>query len=85
LPILSWRRSVDMAGPFRRRRPSQSSEIVCVSKLTDILDRFNRKERNLLIRDALGHSSGEALSLNDDFLKRTGAALSGLEIPKDAW
>jgi hypothetical protein len=56
-----------------------------VSELTDILDRFNRKERNLLIRDALGHSSGEALTLNDAFRNRIGTALGGLEIPKDAW
>jgi hypothetical protein len=56
-----------------------------MSELTDILDRFNRKERNLLIRDALGHSSSEALSLNDRFLGRIGAALGGLEIPKNAW
>ncbi len=85
LPILSWRRSIGMAGPFRPRRPNQSPEGVCVSELTDILDRFNRKERNLLIRDALGHSPSEALSLNDTFRNRIGAALGGIEIPKDAW
>jgi len=56
-----------------------------VNELTNILDRFNRKERNLLIRDALGHSPGKALSLNDDFRERLGGALGDLEIPKDAW
>jgi hypothetical protein len=63
----------------------QSSEVMCVSELTDILDRFNRKERNLLIRDALGHPPSQALLMNDDFQERIGAALGGLEIPKDAW
>ena len=85
LPILSWRRFIGVAGPFRRRGAKQSPEVVCVSELTDILDRFNRKERNLLIRDALGHSSSDALSLNDGFRERIGTALGGLEIPKDAW
>jgi hypothetical protein len=56
-----------------------------VSELTDILDQFNRKERNLLIRDALGHSSSQALSLDEAFRNRIGAALGGLQIPKDAW
>lgn len=56
-----------------------------MSELTDILDRFNRKERNLLIRDALGHSLDKPLLLNDDFRQRIGTALGGLEIPKDAW
>lgn len=55
-----------------------------MSELTDILDRFNRKERNLLIRDASEHSSSKALLLNDSFRKRIGAAL-GFEIPDDAW
>jgi hypothetical protein len=85
LSNLSWRRHIGMAGPFRRRSPYQSSEAVYVSELTDILDRFNRKERNLLIRNALGHSPSEALSLNGAFRNRIGAALNGLEIPKDAW
>jgi hypothetical protein len=56
-----------------------------VSELTDILDRFNRKERNLLIRDALGYSQSKVLPLDDSFRKRVGRALGGLEIPKDAW
>lgn len=55
-----------------------------MSELTNILDRFNRKERNLLIRDALGHSD-KALSLSDDFRERIGGALGDLEVPKDAW
>ncbi len=56
-----------------------------MSELIDSLDRFNRKERNLLIRDALGHSPSKTLSLNDNFRQRIGTALNGLEIPKDAW
>lgn len=56
-----------------------------MSELTEILDRFNRKERNLLIRDALGHSLDKPLLLNDGFRERVGTALGGLEIPKDAW
>lgn len=56
-----------------------------MSELTEILDRFNRKERNLLIRDALGHSLDKPLLLDDDFRQRVGKALGGLEIPKDAW
>lgn len=56
-----------------------------MSELTDILDRFNCKERNLLIRDALGHSPSKPLLLDDDFLQRLGIALGDLKIPKDAW
>ncbi len=56
-----------------------------MSELTDILDRFNRKERNLLVRDALGHSPSKALSLDHNFRKRIGTELGGLEIPNDAW
>ena len=56
-----------------------------MSELTDILDRFNRKERNFLIRNAVGHSPREAPTLNDAFRNRIGAALGGLDIPADVW
>lgn len=55
-----------------------------MSRLTDVLDRFNRKERNLLIRDILGHSVEQALPITASFRKRVGKAL-GIEVPADAW
>ena len=42
--------------------------------LAQILEKFNRKERNLLIRDILG-CPGEELCLSDDFCKRLESAV----------
>ncbi|WP_238384332.1 hypothetical protein [Teichococcus vastitatis] len=56
-----------------------------VSTLADVLERFNRKERNLLIRDALGHKNAP-LRLGADFRRRVAEKLditSG--IPEVAW
>ena len=53
------------------------------TKLVDILEAFNRKERNLLVRDILGHSK-EKLLLSADFLKRIRDA-SGVELDPMAW
>lgn len=53
--------------------------------LADILERFNRKERNLLLRDALGHRAVR-LRLSEDFRRRVAEELGiAGEIPEDAW
>jgi hypothetical protein len=54
-------------------------------QLADALERFNRKERNLLIRDALGHQHIR-IPLSDDFRQRVAKVLDlQKEIPEDAW
>ncbi len=53
------------------------------SKLVDILEAFNRKERNLLIRDILGHSETK-LPLSSDFVERIRKA-SGVALDPAAW
>jgi len=53
--------------------------------LAQILEKFNRKERNLLIRDILG-CPGEVLRLSDDFCKRLESAVGiPIEYLKSAW
>lgn len=51
--------------------------------LVDILEGFNRKERNLLVRDILGHSE-QKLRLSPDFLTRIHVA-TGVTLNADAW
>lgn len=51
--------------------------------LVDILEIFNRKERNLLVRDILGHSE-QKLRLSADFLQRIHIA-TGVTLNADAW
>lgn len=55
-----------------------------MAPLTDCLERFNRKERNLLIRDALALSPGKPPSLSVGFRERIGEALD-CRVPDNAW
>jgi hypothetical protein len=52
--------------------------------LAQALERFNRKERNLLVRDALGHQE-TPLKLSTHFRKRVASALGIASLPEDAW
>ncbi|MBR0663980.1 hypothetical protein GXW71_06375 [Roseomonas hellenica] len=54
--------------------------------LPSTLERFNRKERNLLVRDALGHR-GVPLRLSDNFRARLACTLDqpSAPVPQDAW
>jgi hypothetical protein len=65
--------------PEMEERPLPTSS----KPFVDILEEFNRKERNLLVRDILGHSE-EKLRLSDDFLKRIHDA-TGVTLDADAW
>jgi hypothetical protein len=50
-----------------------------------VLERFNRKERNILIRDALGHEQNH-LRLSGHFRERVRNSVGLAEpIPEDAW
>jgi hypothetical protein len=51
--------------------------------LADALELFNRKERNLLVRLALGHKE-KRLRLSDSFRSEVGRELA-IEIPGEAW
>jgi hypothetical protein len=56
-----------------------------VGSLAAVLERFNRKERNLLIRDILGHTQ-KALLLSQQFRDRVTEKLALTEpIPEHAW
>ena len=53
--------------------------------LAEVLERFNRKERHLLIRDALGHK-GVPLRLSEDFRQRMAEKLGiASGVPEGAW
>lgn len=53
--------------------------------LAEVLERFNRKERNLLVRHVLGHGESP-LRLSAEFRRKVGKALElEGEIPKQAW
>jgi hypothetical protein len=52
-------------------------------KLADVLKRFNRKERNLLVRAVLGDEQ-KPLLLSDQFRKDIASKLR-IEIQPDAW
>jgi hypothetical protein len=54
-----------------------------MTSLADTLERFNRKERNLLVRDILGHSETK-LVLSADFRQRLYEALK-IEVSEEAW
>ena len=54
-----------------------------MTDITEILERFNRKERNLLVRDLLDCQPG-VTPLSEDFCDRVGKAL-GIRIPQTAW
>jgi hypothetical protein len=54
-----------------------------MDSLAEALDRFNRKERNLLVRAVLGHE-GKRLELSDAFRKLVADKLN-IPIPKEAW
>ena len=51
--------------------------------LAEALDSFNRKERNLLIRAALGHKDGQ-LPLSDSFCEQVRSKLK-IELPNPRW
>jgi hypothetical protein len=51
--------------------------------LAEILERFNRKERNLLVRDILGHAEAK-LRLSSDFIERIRVA-TNVTLDADAW
>ena len=59
-----------------------------MNKLADVLKRFNRKERNLLVRAVLGDEE-KPLLLSDQFRKDISNKLNKLgmeiEIQPDAW
>jgi hypothetical protein len=55
-----------------------------VTQLAVALERFNRKERNLLIRAALGHQE-TALKLSAGFREHVASALGIASLPEDAW
>jgi hypothetical protein len=56
-----------------------------MNSLANALERFNRKERNLLIRDILGRP-GETLSLDSDFCERLAKAVGiSKEFLHGAW
>jgi hypothetical protein len=52
--------------------------------LADALELFNRKERNLLVRLALGHKKENPLRLSDSFRRDVGTKLA-IDIPLEAW
>lgn len=59
-----------------------------VTNLTDLvhaLESFNRKERNLLLRAALGHKTDKPLQLDADFCALSSAKLNIANIPSNAW
>lgn len=62
-----------------------------MGELALALERFNRKERNLLVRAALGHSPTTPLQLSDKFRKDVERAINDvekaikIEIRPDAW
>jgi hypothetical protein len=51
--------------------------------LAEILERFNRKERNLLVRDILGHAEA-GLRLSSDFIERIRAE-THVTLAANAW
>jgi len=55
-----------------------------MDSLAGSLERFNRKERNLLVRAVLGHET-KALELSGEFRKTVADALQIALIPPDAW
>lgn len=52
--------------------------------LADALECFNRKERNLLVREILGHKD-QPLQLSDTFRKRVADKLTLPPIPSNCW
>ena len=56
-----------------------------MQSLGHVLERFNRKERNLLIRDILGDADAIRLCLHESFRKRVADALGIAPIPANAW
>ena len=54
-----------------------------MNSFSEILERFNRKERNLLVRDILGKPK-ERPHLDSSFIQRINRVLE-LEIPNEAW
>ena len=54
------------------------------ASLSESLERFNRKERNLLVRDILGQESEKLPPLSKAFCTRITAAL-GIEVSESAW
>jgi hypothetical protein len=56
-----------------------------VAALDSVLERFNRKERNLLVRAVLGHRKDQSLLLADSFRTEVASKLRIDAIPKNAW
>lgn len=52
--------------------------------LGQVLDRFNRKERNFLVREILGHEQEKPLQLTKHFRDKISEKL-GIRVPEDAW
>ena len=52
--------------------------------LPEALERFNRKERNLLVRDILGHTKDAALPLSASFRQKVEERLR-IPVPEHAW
>lgn len=73
----AWHRSQDEQGflPFWGR---------CVTGLADAFERFNRKERNLLIRSVLGYQA-KPLQLSQQFRQIVALELKIPELPETAW
>lgn len=55
-----------------------------MADLAQILERFNRKERHLLVRDILGHTSEKGIPLSEHFRMRIGKTLN-LTVSAEAW
>lgn len=55
-----------------------------MTDLAQILERFNRKERHLLVRDILGHTSEKGLPLSEHFRSDIGKTLN-LTVSAGAW
>ena len=53
--------------------------------IAESLECFNRKERNLLMRDALGHKASLPLLLDASYCRRVGDKVGFEFRPADAW
>jgi hypothetical protein len=80
------------ASPAQDTAPGKGGNEI-VDELAKLLERFNRKERNLLIREALGHSPATPLRLSHGFRKEIAKGINcnraadkqSVEIPENAW
>src|SRR5208283_549288 len=62
----------------------QSGTVDHIDRLAQALERFNRKERNLLVRAILGDEKENPLRLSEHFRKQVEDKLE-IKVPEDAW